>query len=1835
MSGSESEGEGGRDGTGDEDLPRGKLLPLNSRRLTAAHLKSIADSLGLPTTGSTDQIRQLIEGKLQEEHEVSNVQVVVQETSTVSVQLSLVDEDGVFHSTTPYQKGAGESLGRDQLELKLAESVRKSEELETELLQNREQLKQDKETIAQLTEQLLAATTESSTEEIEVLRAELNKEKAKAKRMWKLNCEQAAEQENLLAEKDEEIAELKRKLTEHRSRSPSRSTFSELDDALPHRPTVDRATKRRGKAPPVDYFTGEDPELRFEDWLPALERAAHWNEWRDEERVIQLAGHLRGHALQEWNLLEEEEKENYDSAIKALRDVLGPGSKVLAAQDFRHTTQEDGESVAVFVRRLERTFRIAYGGDKLSSETRGAFLYGQLQEGLRQGLMQSPNVSGALTYKELVMAAKNEERRQAELKKRKQYLGTPKASASATPAARKYQVDTDPRPYRPDRSNKFCDICRKVGHQKSECRRRHTKSESTGSGAFNRQSPKPNHKVSTKQVKIESLPSEALEDPVDYLYSTESDEEQDIRLVRVDDKGSSPQCARVLVQGVPADGIVDSGAEITIMGPELFKKVASVCRLRKKEFKKPDQIPRTYDQKVFSLDGKLTLDITFGETTMSTSVYVKMDTCDQLLLAEGVCRQLGIISYHPDVRPWNKDNGELVLQPSDKQKESTLSKKDARVPQVRVRLLQSVKVLPQHTKNVKVQVDKEYRSGEPMLLEPDSLLDEKGLQIDRAIFRPDNSGIGVIRLTNPTGYSCKVTEGLNVGVAEEITLVSPRLEDRSSQAAAQMFTPGAIVKRVASGSEKWRRDEMLKIYRDSLDLPSAERDTFCQFLMDHHQAFSMEEGERGETDLVEMEIDTEGSSPKSQRPRRMPFAVRQEISRQLKMMQAAGVVQPSKSPWASPVVLVRKKDGSHRFCVDYRELNSVTKADNFPLPRIEDNLERLGRSRYFSTLDLSAGYWQIRMKADSREKTAFTTPHGLFEFLVMPFGLTNAPAVFQRLMHQVLLGLNPDDGADFVSVYIDDILVFSETLEDHVKHLATVMNRLIEVGLKLKPTKCHFCRQEVEYLGHVITPHGLKTSEKHIAAVREFPIPETVRDVRRFLGMASYYRRFIPQFAKIAQPLHALTKKDIVFKWTQQCQEAMDILKLKLISAPVLAYPDFERPFILETDASIQGLGVVLSQVREDGRSHPVAYASRALSPSEKNYGITDLETLAVVWSVGHFQSYLYGHDVTIYTDHSAVKAVLTNPQSSGKHARWWIKVHASGIKSVNVVYRPGKENANADALSRAPAVPVKQEDKMTVPAQVSLIATDSIQDLLQVVPDATSLANPSTFAIEQRKDKQLTAVIRFLKDGTLPEDKQARKLTTKAGQFTIRGDVLYYLDPKHQGRRRAVVPCHLRNKIMEETHSGVFAGHFSSQRLYNTLARVWWWDGMYCDAVRHVKKCPNCAIVTGGGRVVNPPLQPIPVRRVFQIVGVDVMDLPKTDQGNKHVLVFQDFLSKWPMVFPIPDQKSERIVKILVEEIVPLFGVPEALLSDRGTNLLSNLMKETCSLLGIEKLNTTAYHPQCDGLTERFNRTLKTMIRKHAATYGSQWDKYLHGLLWAYRNTPHESTGEKPSFLLYGMDCRTPTEAVFLPTSELEPTTVSTYREELVKTLTTARELAASSNRASQAKYKKQHDKKTKPLPYRAGEWILIRFPQEETGAKRKLSRPWHGPYRVVSTTNTGVTALKVYYPQDGTIQVHSHRVTKCPDEFPPGYFWYGSRRKGPGRPPKWVDDLMSNDEKCVDVETDMEGTDIDPEPVTTDSISSDDEISPPLQSTQVQRKTRTRTVVPPNRFATTLGSS
>ena len=1433
-------------------------------------------------------------------------------------------------------------------------------------------------------------------------------------------------------------------------------------------------------------------------------------------------------------------------------------------------------------------------------------------------------MSGATDYKALCLAAKAEEKRWAELKKRRQYRSDTRTSQPGmTQSARSenYQMpQTNPQSGGgpSNRRGQFpttgrCWNCRKTGHVAAECRAPRPGSPASG-GNSPATGPPRAQQVQTSCDSLADSPDPgtqpnssatqpsnatatvAVSDPFQYLFP-DSDEEAIVRItqIQVRDKGSSPQRVRVVVAGVPVDGVVDTGADITIVGGEAFKRIAAVARLRRRDVRPADKTPHTYDQKTFRIDGRVELDITFQGRSMKTPIYVKMDAKEELLLSEGVCRQLGIVSYHNVVTPGQSREAEKSVVG------------EVSVPAVRVQLVQMVKLKPEESVWVEVKLVGDGVGGEGPLLGDGVNRDEVasemptqlmllesdrpqqmgvGAQIPGTLVQPSVDGFAKVLLTNCHSLTHRIKGGTDIGYAVPVEVVEPELQTEISNGGQPQVNTVTNTGTVAS-HDKHRQKLLVALLQDELDnIPEQERTQLTTMLEKYHEVFSLVEGERGETDLTEIHIETGDATPKKQPVRRVPFAVRREVARQLQHMQEDGVIQPSSSPWASAIVLVRKKDGSLRICVDYRRLNSVTKPDTFPLPRIDDLLDQLGSAEYFTTLDLAAGYWQIRVADDSIEKTAFVTPNGLFEFRVMPFGLTNAPAIFQRLMQRVLSGLNPAEGPDYVAVYIDDILIFSRTMEEHLHHISRVLDRLRAAGLKLRPTKCHFLCQRVEYLGHLITPHGLGPNPKRVSAVADFPVPASVTQVRQFVGLTSYYRRFIKNFAKTAAPLHNLTRKDVEFCWTVQCQDAFDALKRRLTEAPVLVYPNFNFGFILETDASYQGLGAVLSQRLEDQKLHPVAFGSRALAPTEKNYAVTELETLAVVWAVKHFRAYLYGHDVQVVTDHSAVKALLATPSPSGKHARWWLQVYGSGARKVDVVYRPGNENTRADALSRNPVSPNTLEPH-GLDVQVAAVCTADadITQLLESPPGEESL---SDFHMEQQLDSELKHLYQCLKYGLLPaEEQEARTIAARALHFTIIDDVLYFLDTKRGGRRRAAVPSHLQKSILEDYHCGKMAGHFSGARLYTTLSRQWWWRTMYKDAIEFSRSCGECATVTGVGRRCKPPLHPIPVQRPFQIIGVDVMELPVTEQGNRYVIVFQDFMTKWPLVFPAPDQKAIRLARLVAEELLPLFGVPDAILSDRGANLLAHVMQDVCQLLGVTKLNTTSYHPQCDGMVERLNRTLKTMLRKHVARFGGQWDRFLPGVLWAYRNTPHESTKEKPSFLLFGIDLKSPTEASLLPPDPLNPTDLGSYREELVLSLSSARELAVASIREAQRSYKGQYDKGTKITDYKIGDWVFVRFPQEETGRRRKLSRPWYGPFRVVSRKDPNLGVSKVYFPEDAMLLVHQLRVCRSPDMLPPGFYWYGAKRRSSGHTPKWLQRMLASASEGSGKEDHQEGAD------------------------------------------------
>jgi len=433
----------------------------------------------------------------------------------------------------------------------------------------------------------------------------------------------------------------------------------------------------------------------------------------------------------------------------------------------------------------------------------------------------------------------------------------------------------------------------------------------------------------------------------------------------------------------------------------------------------------------------------------------------------------------------------------------------------------------------------------------------------------------------------------------------------------------------------------------------------------------------GKTNIVKHKINTGNHKPIAQKQFRADKKRRRIIKEEINKMLKDGIIKKSEGPWASPVVIVKKKDGSKRFCIDYRKVNNITITDAHPLPRIDDLLEQFREANWFSSIDLASGYWQIEMDEKDREKTAFSCHLGLFEFNVMPFGLKNAPPTFQRMMNEILAEWLDE----FVVVYIDDIMIYSKTFEEHLEHIEKILRKLKEVNLMLKLVKCKWGEQNIEFLGHVVGKDGLKPDPGKIEKIKNLKVPTTQKEVRSILGLCGYYRRFVKGFSKIAKPLNELLQKGKPFEWTDRQQKAFEELKEKLIQYPILAYPDYEKEFILMTDASGIGLGAVLSQLNDKGKEVVIAYASRSLNPAEKKYAITDQECLAIMWAIEHFHKYLIGKKFTIVTDHSALKTLKTAKiPTKGRRARWIMELQQYDFE---IKHRSGKENSNADGLSR------------------------------------------------------------------------------------------------------------------------------------------------------------------------------------------------------------------------------------------------------------------------------------------------------------------------------------------------------------------------------------------------------------------------------------------------------------------------------------------------------------------------------------------------------------------------
>lgn len=728
----------------------------------------------------------------------------------------------------------------------------------------------------------------------------------------------------------------------------------------------------------------------------------------------------------------------------------------------------------------------------------------------------------------------------------------------------------------------------------------------------------------------------------------------------------------------------------------------------------------------------------------------------------------------------------------------------------------------------------------------------------------------------------------------------------------------------------------------------------------------------GCTNLVEHVIKTK-AEPIKQRYYPVSPVVQAHLNKHLDEMIENGVVRKSNSPWASPVILIKKKSGEHRFCVDYRKLNAVTEKDSYPLPYVTNTLDQLKDARYLSSLDVKSAFFQVPLAEESKKYSAFVVPNrGLWEFNRLPFGLSTSPATWQRLM-DLVLGY---DLLPHVFCYLDDIVIVTKTFEKHLEVLQEVFRRLREANITVKKEKCQYCRPQLKYLGYVVDKHGLHVDPEKVSAMLDMPAPKKVSGVRGIIGTFSWYRRFIPDFSTLIAPITALLRKsNSKFEWSESCEQAFRILKEKLVTAPILSCPDYNLPFEVQTDASGWGISAVLCQSHPDGEK-VVSYVSRSLTRQEQKYSTTERECLAVLFGLEKFRQYIEGvPNVKVVTDHYSLVWLQNLRDVNGRLGRWALKMQQYDVQ---IVHRKGKEHVVPDTLSRS----------------VPVLASIEVDE--EPCPDDRWYSG--------MKEKIKSKPLRY-------------------PQWRVEGDIIYkYLPPRFVGLSNAwqcwkpVVKKAKRQALLEKAHSDPTSGHTGVYKTYARLAENYFWPRMREDVVRLVRRCRVCLQYKAQNRApVGQMLSHTPPSQPWETISSDLMGpLPKSKSGNRFMLVVTDYFSKYVLVFPMRNSLATNVVKRLENEVFLVYGAPKVAISDNGPQYISREYKNLLDRYDVEAKYTPYFHAQSNP-TERMNRTIKRMIASYVQDQHTAWDENLAKIVCAIRTSKSEATHETPYFVNFG----------------------------------------------------------------------------------------------------------------------------------------------------------------------------------------------------------------------------
>lgn len=932
------------------------------------------------------------------------------------------------------------------------------------------------------------------------------------------------------------------------------------------------------------------------------------------------------------------------------------------------------------------------------------------------------------------------------------------------------------------------------------------------------------------------------------------------------------------------------------------------------------------------------------------------------------------------------------------------------------------------------------------------------------------------------------------------------------------------------------------------------------------------------------------TSPVYSKPYRLPFSQKAEINKQIGNLQKEGIIEPCSSEWSSPILLVPKKLDSSgekkwRLVIDYRKLNNCIQDDKYPLPNITEILDSLSGSIYFSTLDLSNSYYQCELDMDSRKYTAFSSGQygipdanqnkctasisGQWQMTRMPMGLKTSPNAFSKMMNIAMSGLSYEK----CLIYLDDLIIYGKSLENHNKNLLDVFSRLRQVNLKLNPLKCTFLRKEILYLGHVISSEGVLPDPTKIQAIKNWPIPKKLEEVVRFVAFSNYYRKFINNFAYVSLPLTRLTKKNVPFVWDDKCQHSFDTLKSLISSPPILQYPDLSErnKFILQTDASKYSLGAVLC----NSDKRPIAFASRNLEKSEINYETIEKELLAIVWACGYFRPYLYGKNFIIQTDHKPLIYLfgMRNPSSRLLKFRLALEEY-----DFNVEYIKGSDNVTADAMSRLPInikdlklmnecinVMTRAQRKKVENSQCSRSASIPTDDR-PAQPKVVEIFSKPKMSVEMSfiDEKNLNKLRKFNEIDIeskifcfasnkmilyinpvarlqLTPDAFVRELIGFCEKINVH-EIIFIREKKYDeflkkltiamkndlsgagpprlcilNNIKRIVDKDDRRVILNDFHLLPSSGHAGMRRMYNNIKQYYFWPGLEKDVIEFIRKCDKCQRQKYNSHYIKEPMCiTTTADSAMQKIFLDVVGpLDRDDNNFSYILTIQCELSKYVEAYPMVSKSSLEIAKNFVNNFILRYGIPQEIATDRGTEFLSTLFKEVCKLLEINTLQSTAYHHQSIGALENSHKSLNNYLRIQTDNHPGSWSSWLQFWCFSYNTSIHSSTQFTPFELVFGKKCNIPSN---LSTDTVSPLyNCDDYPLQLKYRLQTTQKEARQNLLNNKTIRKIKYDITSNPITYKKDDLILVK---NETG--NKFQPIYSGPYVVVKDESPNVQILK-----------------------------------------------------------------------------------------------------------------